>query len=265
MENKDHQESRSRKPCIILISIIILLAGYYAVMSIMSPAQKLDKIRSEFAGKAPEKEGAAQQILMDADYLKLRKQKAFLQSRVIMAESDSIYLTINLADSTANLEISGVIVHKTKMSKVKISKILSGATDNSVLSMLSAPLTISGSLATIKKEPVMVKIAPKDTSEYKPDIVPDTSLTEHVNYILELNHGIRLYVYQEENAKFSDKMDQFLFDFKDRLKNTWNSVKSVALLKVPEYHPYIKVKLPRSDAKIIYRAIPKNGQIAIFS
>ena len=60
---------------------------------------------------------AAQKILMDADYLKLMKQKAFLQSRVVMAESDSIYLTINLADSTANLEISGVIVHKTKMSR----------------------------------------------------------------------------------------------------------------------------------------------------
>ena len=182
-----------------------------------------------------------------------------------MAESDSIYLTINLADSTANLEISGVIVHKTKMSSVKISSILSGANDNSVLSMMSAPLTISSALATIKKEPVMVKIAPKDTSEYKPDIVPDTSLTEHVNYILEMDRGIRIYVYQEETGKFSDKIDQFLFDFKDRLRDTWSALKSVAVLKVPEYHPYIRIKLPRADAKIIYRAIPKKGQIAIFS
>ena len=36
-----------------------------------------------------------------------------------MAETDSIYLTINLADSTANLEISGVVVHKAKMSSLK--------------------------------------------------------------------------------------------------------------------------------------------------
>ena len=28
-----------------------------------------------------------------------------------MAETDSIYLTLNLADSTVNLEISGVSVH----------------------------------------------------------------------------------------------------------------------------------------------------------
>jgi hypothetical protein len=252
-------------PAIILISIVLLAVVYYVVMSILSPARKLDEIRHEYSAKPAEKSDVAQKILKDRDYLKLMKEKAFLQSKVVMAESDSIYLTINLADSTANLEISGVIVHKAKMSSVKISSILSGANDNAVLSMLSVPLTIVSSQATIKKEPVMIKIAPKDTSEYKPDIVPDTSLTEHVNYILEMNHGIRIYVYQEEHTKFKDKMDQFVFDFKDRLRDTWNSVKRVAVLKVPVYHPYIKLRLPRSDAKIIYRAIPKNGQIAVFS
>ena len=31
-----------------------------------------------------------------------------------MAATDSIYMTINLADSTVNLEISGVVVHTTR-------------------------------------------------------------------------------------------------------------------------------------------------------
>ena len=34
-----------------------------------------------------------------------------------MAETDSIYLTLNMKDSTADLEISGVVVHKAKMNK----------------------------------------------------------------------------------------------------------------------------------------------------
>ena len=42
------------------------------------------------------------------------------------------------------------------------------------------------------------------------------------------------------------------------------ALKRVAVFKVPEYHPFIKIRLPRSDAKIIYRAIPKNGQISVF-
>jgi hypothetical protein len=265
MENTEKKSSGSKVFVILIGSIVILISVYYAVMSMISPARKLAEIRKEYTVKQADKSEKSKDILQDQDYLKLLRQKAFLQSKVVMAATDSIYLTLNLADSTANLEISGVVVHKSKMSKVKISSILKGANDYSVLSMLSVPLTIASSQATIKKEPVMIKIAPKDTSEYKPDITPDTSIVDHVNYILELNEGIRIYVYQEENDKFSDKVDQFIFDFNDRLKYTWAAIKSVASFKVPEYHPYIKMKLPRADAKIIYRAIPKNGQIAIYS
>jgi hypothetical protein len=95
--------------------------------------------------------------------------------------------------------------------------------------------------------------------------MPDTSITEPVDYILEMKDGIRIYVYQEENVKFNDRMSLFTFDIKDRLRDTWSVLKSVAVFKVPEYHPFIKIRLPRTDAKIIYRAIPKNGQIAVFS
>ena len=52
-----------------------------------------------------------ERIYSDSAYLKLLKEKAFLQSRIAMAQTDSIYLTLNFADSSANLEISGVVVH----------------------------------------------------------------------------------------------------------------------------------------------------------
>jgi hypothetical protein len=234
-------------------------------MSMISPERKLKEIKSEFESKALVKNEVDQKILKDSTYLRLLKQRSFLQSRIVMAESDSIYLTVNLADSTANLEICGVIVHKIRMSDIKTSRILQKGNESSVSSILSTPATISSAFASIRKEPLMIKMAPKDTSEYKPDIMPDTSIVEPVNYILEMSNGIRIYVYQEENTKFDDKISQLSFDFKDRLRDTWSSIKRVAVLKVPEYHLFIKMKLPRSDAEIIYRAIPKNGQIAVFS
>lgn len=265
MENETTNKKSGRKVSfIVLISIIPAFFIYYSIMSMLSPARKLEELKKEFVTKTAEKSEVDKQIIMDSTYLKLLKEKAFLQSKIIMAETDSIYLTINLADSTANIEISGVVVHKAKMSSVKTSKILMKGNDNIILSMLASPFTISSAYATIKKEPVMIKMAPKDTSEYKPDIMPDTSITEPVNYILEMNGGLRIYVYQEENVKFSAKMSQFSFDIKDRLRDTWSSLKRVAVFKVPEYHPFIKMKLPRTDAKIIFRAIPKNGQIAVF-
>jgi hypothetical protein len=224
--------------------------------------RKLEDIKKEYGAKASEKNQVEEKILMDSDYLNLLKEKAFLQSKVVMAESDSIYLTLNLEDSTANIEICGVIVHTAKMKSVKISKILLNG--NETLSMMSTPFIISNAIATIKKVPIMIKMAPKDTSEYKPDIMPDTSIAEPVNYILEMKDGIRIYVYQEESIKFADRLNQFEFDLNDRIKDTWSALKSISVFKVPEYHPFIKIKLLRMDAKIIYRSIPKNSQIAIF-
>ena len=57
--------------------------------------------------------------------------------------------------------------------------------------LLSSPMNIVSDLATIRKEPLMIKMAPKDTSEFKPDIIPDTSDYEPVNYILEMDNGIQ--------------------------------------------------------------------------
>jgi len=262
-ENTDNKPVR-KVSFIVLISIFSAFIIYFSIMSMISPARKLKEIKKDFETKTAGKSEVDQRILMDSTYLMLLREKAFLQSRIIMAETDSIYLTINLADSTVNIEISGVVVHIAKVSSVQTSKILMKGNENIILSMLASPFTISYEYATIKKEPVMIKMAPKDTSEYKPDIMPDTSITEPVNYILEMNGGIRIYVYQEENVKFSDRMSHFSFDIKDRLRDTWSSLKSVAVLKVPEYHPFIKMRLSRSDAKIIFRAIPKNGQIAVF-
>jgi hypothetical protein len=263
-------EIKNKKPhrkvaLIVLISIISLLLIYYSVMSMMSPGKKLEEIKNEFGAKNAGKNTSEQQILSDTAFLRLFREKAFLQSRILMAETDSIYLTIDIPDSTINVEISGVVVYKAKMNSVKASKILTTGNEYSILSMLATPFTISHAFATIKKEPVMIKMAPKDTSEYKPDVMPDTSITEPVNYILEMKGGLRIYIYQTENEKFVDRISQFRFDLNDRLRATWSAIKRVVVLKIPEYHPFIKIKLPRNDAKIIYRAVPRNGQIAVFT
>ena len=250
---------------IVLISIISFFIIYYSIMSMMSPGRKLEEIKNEFGAKNAVKNTSEQLLLADTAYLRLLKEKTFLQSRIVMAETDSIYVTIDIPDSTVNVEISGVVVYRAKMKSVKTSKILTTDHEAAIMSMMATPFSISHAFATIKKEPVMIKMAPKDTSEYKPDIMPDTSITEPVNYILEMKEGIRIYIYQAENTKFADRISQFRFDLNDRLRDTWSALKRVFVLKVPEYHPFIKIYLLRNDAKIIYRAVPRNGQIAVFT
>jgi hypothetical protein len=265
METEINKKTSGGKIALIIIGVIVLaVIVYYSVMMVLSPVRKLTEIKNEFAAIEEKAIAGNQQIKTDSAYLSLLKEKAFLQSRIVMAESDSIYLTISLADSTVRLEICGVMVHSAKMSDLSVSSIIAKGNENIILPLLSKPFTISSSIATIQKEPVMIKIAPKDTTEYKPDAMPDTSLTQTVCYILEMTNGTRIYVYQEEKDKPGDAKNLFAFDFNDRLRNTWLAVKNVAHFKVPEYHPYIKMKIPRDDAKIIYRAIPRHGQVGIY-
>jgi len=265
MEPETEKKISGRNLALISISaFIIIFIIYYSVMMMLSPVKKYAAIRNEFGIDTTEKSRDNNPIFSDSTYLKLLKEKAFLQSRMIMAETDSIYLTLNLSDSTVNLEISGVSVHQTKFSDMEASKIFLKGDENLILSLMASPFTISNDWSSIKKEPVLIKMAPKDTSEYKPDIMPDTSLTEPVNYILEMTDGTRIYVCQEEEDKYVDRKSQSGFDLRYRLRDAWSCMKSIIRFRIPEYHLYIKIYLPRADAKIIYRAIPKYGQVGLY-
>ncbi len=81
---------------------------------------------------------------------------------------------------------------------------------------------------------------------------------------MEMDNGTVVYVYQEEKLNSFDGWHRFFFDLRYRLHDTWRTMKSVFIFRVPEYHPFIKMRLPRADAKIIYRALPEHGQIAVY-
>jgi hypothetical protein len=249
----------------ITASFFALFALYYSLMSVISSSHKISAINREF-GYRPTKNDSItdNRIFSDSAFVRLNREKAFFQSRNIMAETDSISLSLNLADSTAILEINGVTVHMAKLLKMSVSKVLYKADEYAISSMLSVPFTVKENYGTIKKEPLMLKIAPKDSSEYKPDILPDTTKAAAVNYMMEMDNGFRLYVYQDTGDDAGGALNRFIFDAGDRFKNIWNIIKSIALLKVPEYHPAIRVRLKKTDARIIYRALPVHGQIALY-
>ena len=259
-----NQPSIIKKTLIGIACFLVTFLIYFTIMSVIAPGRKLKEIHDIYGFKQDEKSAVDEKIIIDSAYLAQLKTKSFLQSRVSLAETDSVYLTINFADTAINLEISGVVVHKTHISKMAVSKILKSENDYTLLNLMSKPFTIEEDISSIEKEPLMIKMAPKDTSEFEPDIMPDTADFEPVNYILRLNNGINLYVYQEENLNKGDSRHRFLFDLNDRLRSFIADFKKVIKFQIPEYHPFIKLQIPRDDAKILYRAIPVNGQIAIY-
>lgn len=264
METENVKKNNKKTVLIVLGSFLISFLFYYLVMVILSPIKKNTEFGEMYSFKQDEKNKIDERVFSDSVYLKLYREKAWLQSRISMAESDSIYLTVNLPDSIVSLEISGVVVHSSIIKKQNISKIIRKGNDYIISSLFAKPLTIEHNFASIPKMPLMIKMAPKDTSEYKPDIIPDTADFEPVNYIMEMDNGMVITVYQEERLNPGDGFHLFLFDLKYRLKYALRTMKSILTFKVPEYHPYIKLTLPRTDAKIIFRALPERGQIAVY-
>lgn len=256
--------SDRRAKIIAWIVIVIFFLIYYTIMAMIAPARKMEAWESEYGYKQNENNPVDERIFTDSTYLDLLHKKSFLQSRVTMAATDSIYLSIRLSDSILNLEISGVTVHRAQIRRISISTILSENDNYIILSMLSSPLTISKNFSSIEKEPLMIKMAPKDTSEYVPDIIPDTADFEPVNYIMEMDNGIRLHIYQEDKLKPGDGLYRSLFDIYHSMRYAVKTFWRVITFRVPDYQPYIKLRIPRSDAKIIYRALPEKGQIALY-
>ena len=262
MENENRQVP-VRKRFIVIISLFLLFMVYYTAMMLLGSIRKMTDITNEFTNTINGENEINNEIFSDSAYLSLLKEKSFLQSRIVMAGSDSVYLTINLTDSIVNIEISGVVVHRTMISSIRASKIL--MKDNAVISsFLSTPFKITATSATRKKEPVMIKMAPRNASEYIPDIMPDTSLNEPVSFILDMSQGVRIFVSQEENDNFINSMRLFLFDITCRIKDSWRSVISVLQFKVPDYHPFIRIMVPADNARIIYRALAGKGQAGIY-
>ena len=122
IETKNKRKSFVRRKAFLVPAIIVAaLIAYYTVMSMLAPSHKLAELREEFSSTQKEvndrKENKSvdSKILRDSAYLSMIRERAFLQSRIIMAQTDSIYLTIDLADSTMDLEISGVRVHQARI------------------------------------------------------------------------------------------------------------------------------------------------------
>ncbi len=248
----------------ILLFMILAFTVYFSVMSMISIKRKVNETNELYSKELDKNKKTNYKYYYDSLYIKLNKERALYQSKLEMAKTDSIGLTINLIDSNANLELNGVIIHKTKISNFKLSKAFTSLDIMAISGIFGDPFIVKNEIATIKKEPIMVKMAPKDTSEYIPDITPDTSNFEPVNYILEMQNGIRLFVYQTEKDSTMSLNNQFYFDLNDRLNTTWDAIKKVSALKVPDYHLYIKIWIPKSDAKIIYRAMPKEGMVVVY-
>ncbi|HUW93538.1 MAG TPA: hypothetical protein VMV74_10255 [Bacteroidales bacterium] len=248
----------------ILAGVIILTAViFYLAKSVSAVNHTVRAFDEAYFNSLVQKENDTIDQCSIPGYIDLLRRKAFLSSQVRMADSDSIGLLINMNDSLIQLFIKGVAIRTVRMNEFEVSPFFQRANQEAIYSMLASPLVITGMNATFPKDPVNIKIAPKDSSFAVVAAKPDTTDFEAVFFTLETNRNIRFFFEQQEDTIPADRKALFLFDLKDRFKNAKATIRAVASFDTPPYMPYIKIRIPKAEAKILYRAIPREGMIVL--
>ena len=248
---------------IIGAALTALFVIIYLAKSVSAVNQKVRAFDDAYFASLEQKEGDTINLCAIPGYIEMIREKAFLSSQVRLADGDSIGLLINIRDSVLQLLIKGVPVRSIRIDEYDVSPFFQRANQEAVYSMLSTPLVITRMQATFRKDPVQVKIAPKDTSEVKIDAKPDTTDFEAVFFTLDTDRNIRFYFEQQEDNIGADRRAKLFFDLKDRSRNARATMSEVVRFRTPSYVPYIKIWIPKAEAKIVYRAIPREGQIVL--
>ncbi|MBC8321074.1 MAG: hypothetical protein H8E34_10155 [Bacteroidetes bacterium] len=199
-----------------------------------------------------------------SEFSEMVKEKTYKEALLKLAGKDSVQLAINLADSTVCLYINGVKIHKTVIKLFEQAKLLKKIPTMQYVKIFSQPLNISSQFATIVKEPVVIRQAPKDTIEAALNAwEPDTLLQNPAFLLLRLEHGIDLVFEQESNPVFYDKWIKFRFFNELWANKTLNALFCFFTFKKQEYYPVITIKIPANELRAIYRALPQNAFVVL--
>lgn len=255
-----------RHKWLILSGIILTAAVVYYLSCTVSAVNKTVKdFNKAYFESLPQKENDTINQCEIPGYIDKIRKKAYLGAQVKMATTDSVGLSINMRDSVISLLIKGVEVKRMKIRASIVSPFFHRANQEAVYSALSAPLVVTSSEATFRKDPMQRKIAPKDTIEAEANMEekPDTTDFEAVYFTLNTDKNIRLFFQQMEDTLSSDRKARFYFDLDDRLEGAKADIKAITNFETPPYTPFIKIWVPKAEAKVIYYAIPREGLIVL--
>lgn len=243
--------------------IFIALASLAIVFGIIigrAPAHQANLVKKQLDSLI----NASADIKSHEDFSIISREIAFKKSLMEASKSDSIYMVIDLGDSSLQLHIKGVPIHYTKMSQVAIDSWLTEMPTAYFNYLYANPMTITLERSTIVKEPVVVREAPKNPEEAAVNAYqPDTLIQNPAFVEFELSQNLLLILEQYPDVYEIDTKARKQFS-RDRMsRNLSNKLSSVTHLKIPHYQPQIKMSLPVKDLRAIYRALPKNVSIIL--
>jgi hypothetical protein len=195
----------------------------------------------------------------------LEIEQAFLQARLKLAQTNAVYLVIDLVDNAVSLEIKGVEVRRCKILRFNISSEDEYMRKIGILSdWLSTPFVLQQERATIPKEPIRVKEAPKDAAEA--DLQVDKNIPVEnsiVKFSLYFDRNFLISVKEAQPPSFGNRFRNVFYKAGERFQSETVNLGFLLRFKKPQNRVQISLELSREDAKAVYRALPNNAGLAL--
>ena len=247
-----------RKLILISLAIISLIALLVVYHKVSAPIHKLKEWKRE-----------AKLVEPKLPFIKgldsLQHQIAFKQALFALPKKDSINLVLNVPDSSLVLFINGISIYKTKLSTIELDPLLDRLNEEVYYTQFSKPLSVVSSRASIEKEPIIEKTAPKSQEEFLASVtMPDSVVFDPAFIHLKLENGIDFFVGLDEQSNQSNKNARKQFFAPNKKENRLSLLQSVFTFKSLEYRPQIYLEAPNAEITSIYRALPEQPKLVIF-
>ena len=145
-----------RKAWKIFLPVLFLLFTFFLILAVILPAKN-----AELTLPADAKIQMVNTSLLNdslyRDIQDIESENAWLRARLNAANSDSLSLLINLPDSTLSLQMDGVIVFETQITKYKKSRLFNKYSRQFLAEWSEDPLTVTNTVSSIPKMPVVYK------------------------------------------------------------------------------------------------------------
>jgi hypothetical protein len=257
------EKKRSGVKYIVLIIVLSVLAltSIYTYLSVSSVRDRM-KVAQDRAEGSPQ---------INSSLLPQLKEKAWIESRLKMADGDSIGLSIDLEQHRIQLELKGVVILSSKIRDCSISGFFRKMDGNVYFNTFGTPLTIQQFKSSIAKNPLKVVEAPKDTiaaqaaADEAAKKEKEALKNENVFWTVNLNRGFDLDIQGIDSVAEAQKKYEFGkgFEFERNLKNITNSFQHILRFTKPSYTPEILISIPENEAKAILRALPSKALVTI--
>ena len=263
MKSTDNKRTRLIKRIILIAASGILFI--YILLSLLSPSFTISRLKEACLSENEGEERARGRELFDPELTELIRREAFLNSRIVLAETDSMGLCLNLKDSLITLEMEGVVLHRARIRDIHADPFFNSLNGQLYHCLFSVTLTVQSEHSTIIKEPVIVRKAPRDTAEAaKFFFQPDTVFRGPQSVQIELSHEILLILEEcrvgENGLSCTGRLANRI---RSALHRSSRNFCAMIRFRIPAYSPEIRISLPAKDIVSLYRALPEQAGIAV--